>query len=123
MDQQEILQWVTTLGVGALAVELIRGWFQRKKISADYVDTLASAANILVEPLAKRVERLESALSSAEARNWQLSSDLSAAEQQGRTLKADLIMAQDQIRDLNRDLVTAKDQIIALQAQLENRKV
>ena len=59
MSSHDVLQWVVGVGVGAILVELIRSFVQRKKMGADAAKVITDAATVLLEPLQRRVRELE----------------------------------------------------------------
>jgi DNA anti-recombination protein RmuC len=65
----QLLGYLTALGIGGVLVALITGIFQRRKVSGDFVGSLATAAATLNQPLERSVARLEATLDAQEARH------------------------------------------------------
>lgn len=70
--RNDIVGWLLALGVGGILVEIIRSFFQRKNLHADYADVIAKSAMMLLEPLEKRIKELEAELVKVkrEAERW-----------------------------------------------------
>jgi hypothetical protein len=54
-----VLQLLTALGLGAVIVEAVRSFTQRKKMGADYADVISASAVRLLDPLENRIQDLE----------------------------------------------------------------
>jgi hypothetical protein len=54
------LGWLVGLGAGAILVEALRSFVQRKKMGADYADVISASAVRLLAPLEARIKDLES---------------------------------------------------------------
>lgn len=92
------------LGVGGLIVELIRGFFHRRKMGADYAEVISRSAVGLLGPLEKRVHDLEDALASSETRADHLADQLTQSEERARTLSRLLERATEETRTLRKQL-------------------
>lgn len=71
-DRINAVQLLLSGGVGAIIVEAIRALSQRKKIDADYAETISQSAIGLLKPLEARIKELEDELAKtkAEAERW-----------------------------------------------------
>lgn len=109
MSNLSLSDWLVSGGIVALLVELVRGFYQRRKMGGDYASQMAAAANTLVGPLAKRVAELEEKLGRAEVREHELVRQLRMAENQVQTLRGDLRSARTEARELRRMLEATHD--------------
>lgn len=79
MDGSQILQLLTALGVGAVLVEIVRSFFQRKNMGADYASVISSSAVSLLAPLNQQIEELRTEVNAAKNEVANLTGELSAA--------------------------------------------
>lgn len=62
MTTSDVFQAMVALGVGGLLGDIVRSFFQRKKVGADYADVISASAVRLIEPLEHQIDDLEEAL-------------------------------------------------------------
>lgn len=112
-------EWVVTLlvsgGIGALLVEVARGIFQRRNMSANYAQTISQSAMTLLVPLRERVTELETDLDDQERRAKEAAerADALAAQLQGalaevEALRTSLTEATGALRDALTELATLR---------------
>jgi hypothetical protein len=82
MADPNITQILLSGGVGAIVVEGIRAITQRKKMGADYAETISKSAVSLLDPLEKRIKELEYELRDCH-------NELSAARQEIEDLRTE----------------------------------
>jgi hypothetical protein len=59
MDSDRIIELLIALGLGGVAVEVVRSFFLKKKMGADYADVISASAVRLLVPLENRIHELE----------------------------------------------------------------
>lgn len=122
MTQQDVLELLIASGFGAIVAALIAGLFQRRKMSGDYINSLASAAHVLVDPLSKRLTDTE-----AELRNQKSAHELEVKSlhleiaEARRALQGAVDDCENRTTLLTRRLAAAEDEVIRLKHRLNNR--
>ncbi len=96
MNEQVVTLLVAVLGGGFLG-SAVQGFYQRKKLGADYADVIARSATGLLKPLSDRVEELQIELTATQRQ-------LKEERVKVRVLVAELGDARDEMTALRREL-------------------
>ena len=85
----DLLGYLTTFGLGAVVLEIVRSAFQRRKMGADTAEVISRSALALLAPLEKRIEDLTHELEEARTELATTRQELGEAREEIRTLRVD----------------------------------
>lgn len=102
MTSDQVVTVLVALLGGGFFGTLVQGLWQRRKLGADYAEVVARSATTLLQPLAQRVEELESNLRREKAVAKQLSAELAEARAVVRLLRNELMRAREEHQENRR---------------------
>jgi predicted nucleic acid-binding Zn-ribbon protein len=95
MTATAVLSLLTALGLGAVLVEIVRSFFQRKNMGADYASVISSSAVSLLEPLNKQIADLKKEVEEAKTQAHAATVALREVQEELRTERQKRIEAED----------------------------
>jgi chromosome segregation ATPase len=95
---RDIVNAVVLLSSGGFAVEVIRGFFQKRKMGADYADVISASAVRLLKPLEDQIDDLQSRLRQTQKELTQTNRELTLCKVELRHAKEEAHELRTQMR-------------------------
>lgn len=108
MSIDEWIRLGVALGVGGVVLELVRSFFQRRKMGADYAEVISRSAVGLLAPLEERVHDLETKLGKSETRCRVLHEQLAESEGRANALTRNLGECRLEVHALRQQLTECR---------------
>lgn len=96
MDKEVLVTLLVALVGGGFLGSVVQGLYQRRKLGADYAEVVARSATTLLQPLATRVQELETDLHREREVAKKLSAELEEARAVVRMLRQELLRAREE---------------------------
>lgn len=106
MNADDWIRLGIALGLGGVIVELVRSFFQRRNMGANYAEVISRSAVGLLAPLEKRTEELEAKLGKSETRCRALHRQLKDSEHRADRLSRHLAEALAEVAILRQQVAS-----------------
>jgi peptidoglycan hydrolase CwlO-like protein len=118
---EQITGYIVAIGLGAILVEIIRSFVQRKQMGANAAKTITEAATTLLAPLQARVKELEATVALTQTQLTKTQERLAEAQSRLNEAHNRLDSTLSRLEDATRELEHLRARVAARELVLDER--